>query len=225
MDFGDEYPSRFSTFRGTRGRDDEIPLEGSFGLGFVNKAFVSEDTISGSKTPIWQSNDDPRIPRWNTSDSLKDAIQSLDDLTNRLNSEDNISAVTNLSRDRRSLKSNKSNPTTPREDLNDTQSEQSYMNYNLTNGATQTVNTENTSVIQNYANKTVKPVDHNPKNTEIVPPVDYPDYEEVIKDNPRYMKLLTQMEAGKGYVKYNPLSEDKDNDLEVNAIVEQSTAF
>ena len=115
MDFGYEIPSRFSTYRGGRGKDDEIPLEGSFGLGYVNSGFTGDGDTTSPKTPhIWHTSDEPRIPRWNTSDSLKDALQSLEDLTSRLNSEDNISAVTNMSRERRSLKSNKSGPSSPR---------------------------------------------------------------------------------------------------------------
>ncbi|XP_053390764.1 uncharacterized protein LOC128553614 [Mercenaria mercenaria] len=91
MDFAEEeLPSRFSTFKGP-GKESEVSLEGSFGLGYVNAAFNCDgDDINTPRTPTWSCNDTPRIPRWSTSDSLKDAMASLEELTNRLNREDNF---------------------------------------------------------------------------------------------------------------------------------------
>lgn len=118
----DDIPSRFSTFRGPRKKEDEN-LEGSFGLGFVNSAFNQDgEEINAPVTPTWSCNDTPRVPRWSTTDSLKDAMESLEELTSRLNSEDNISRITNISRGAKSQKSNVSEPVTPRSEANQTQS-------------------------------------------------------------------------------------------------------
>ncbi|KAL4232680.1 Cadherin-23 [Mactra antiquata] len=105
MDFGDEHSSRLNTSTNRLRRNaQEETLEGSFGMGIVNSGFVDYENLP--KTPTWSTGNTPRIPRWSTTDSIKDAMESLDELTSRLNSEDNISRVSNLSRSRRSLKSN-----------------------------------------------------------------------------------------------------------------------
>lgn len=128
MDFSEDEPSRMSTFRGP-GRKQSEHLEGSFGLGFVNTAFNCDgDNINAPTTPTWSCNDTPRVPRWSTSDSLKDAMESLDELTHRLNSEDNISRVSNMSRGRRSEKSSKSEPVTPRSDCKEVAISPQYEN-------------------------------------------------------------------------------------------------
>jgi hypothetical protein len=121
MNFGaEELPSVFSTFRGRPRKDNESPLEGSFGLGYINTACDVDDDIA-PKTPTWSVSDTPRIPMWSTSDSLKDAMASLEELSNRLNSEDNISRISNMSRGLRSQKSStKSEPVTPRSDADTT---------------------------------------------------------------------------------------------------------
>jgi hypothetical protein len=119
MDFSEEeLPSRFSTFKGPGKRNEDITMDGSFGLGFANAAFNADgEELNTPTTPTWSCNDTPRIPRWSTSDSLKDAMASLEELTNRLNNEDNISRVSNMSRGRRSVKSTKSDPQTPRSEV------------------------------------------------------------------------------------------------------------
>lgn len=166
MDFGEEYASRISTFRRNRYKDDEIPLEGSFGTGVVNMAYTNDDD-NGPKTPTWSANDTPRIPRWNTSDSLKDAIQSLEDLTTRLNAEDNISGVTSLSRERRSQKSNKSVtgstpnsvPVTPRSDIGNSETIKSNPELD-----------DDETCIRTEKDETQKEVE----SEKTMPPVDYP---------------------------------------------------
>lgn len=117
MDFNeDALHSRSNTFRRSDRNETETSLEGSFGYGYVNTAFNSDgDDVDSPKTPTWSCNDTPRIPRWSTNDSLKDAMASIDELTSRLNSEDNISRVSSLSRSRMSPQS--SEPQTPRSDV------------------------------------------------------------------------------------------------------------
>ena len=97
--------SRHSTFRGsTHRRSAPESIETSFGGNYVNPVFTDDDGNPVTKSS-WSGSGTPRIPRWSTSDSLKDAIASLEDLTSRLNSEDNISRVSNLSKGRQSQKS------------------------------------------------------------------------------------------------------------------------
>ena len=106
VDFSDEnFASRHSTFRSnTRTKETAEIQETSFGYNYINPVFKDDDG-NPIKTSNWSTNGTPRVPRWSTSDSLKDAIASLEDLTNRLNSEDNISRVSNMSRGRYSEKS------------------------------------------------------------------------------------------------------------------------
>ncbi|XP_052807920.1 protocadherin gamma-A4-like [Mya arenaria] len=114
LDFGTELPSRFSSFRQSPRKESDITMEGSFGLGYVNTGY-NDDDQDNPKSPTWSTSETPRVPRWTTTDSLKDAIESLDELTTRLNAEDSISRVTSLSLERRSQRSAKSEPTTPRQ--------------------------------------------------------------------------------------------------------------
>ena len=106
VNFGEEnHASRHSTFRGsTHRRSSPGPIETSFGGNYINPVFTDEDGNPVTRSS-WSESGTPRIPRWSTSDSLKDAIASLEDLTSRLNSEDNISRVSNLSKSRQSQKS------------------------------------------------------------------------------------------------------------------------
>lgn len=106
MDFGDEnFLSRHSTFRGSSHRRSAAEsLETSFNGNYINPVFT-DDEGNPVKVSTWSGCGTPRIPRWSTSDSIKDAIASLEDLTKRLNSEDNISRVSNMSKSRQSQKS------------------------------------------------------------------------------------------------------------------------
>ena len=108
VNFGDEnFPSRHSTFRSSRSSPTPgalETLETSFGGNYINPVFT-DDEGQPVRVSSWTGDGTPRIPRWSTSDSLKDAIASLEDLTNRLNSEDNISRVSNMSKARQSQKS------------------------------------------------------------------------------------------------------------------------
>ena len=106
VEFGDEnFSSRHSTFRSnTRPKEPAEVQETSFGYNYINPVFTDDDG-NPIKMSSLSGNTTPRVPRWSTSDSLKDAIASLEDLTNRLNSEDNISRVSNMSRGRYSEKS------------------------------------------------------------------------------------------------------------------------
>ncbi|WAR06774.1 FAT4-like protein [Mya arenaria] len=92
LDFGTELPSRFSSFRQSPRKESDITMEGSFGLGYVNTGY-NDDDQDNPKSPTWSTSETPRVPRWTTTDSLKDAIESLDELTTRLNAEDSISRV------------------------------------------------------------------------------------------------------------------------------------
>ena len=108
VNFGEEAvtTSRPSTFRGsTHRRSSPQPIETSFGGNYINPVFTDDDGNPVIRSSSWTEAGTPRIPRWSTSDSLKDAIASLEDLTSRLNSEDNISRVSNMSKSRQSQKS------------------------------------------------------------------------------------------------------------------------
>ena len=115
MNFGAEFPSRMSSFRHNTSKDSDTALEGSFGLGYINAAYLDDE--HRPKTPTWSAQETPRVPRWSTTDSLKDAFESLDELTSRLNAEDSISRVTSLSMERRSQRSARSDPNTPRQQV------------------------------------------------------------------------------------------------------------
>ncbi|KAH3735124.1 protocadherin Fat 4-like [Dreissena polymorpha] len=115
LDFYHDIPSGYSTHRRTQSDQSEhnYEFQSSFGLGIINSGYAVNDE-DAPKTPIWSTISTPRIPRWTTTDSLKDAMESLDALTSRLNAEDTISGVTSISLERRSLKSAKSEPNSPR---------------------------------------------------------------------------------------------------------------